>query len=454
MKKKNKFPIEAFTKVVHDHVLMQSEYNKINPNVVASAVLNSCGYILSNFYEVEIKTGWREKSNLWSIIALSSGMGKSVIMRHVFKDAYEKQGELVKRYKSEDDVIREWKGMIKGKKSVNIEEEPELRNWLHSKGLTNPPNKAKEFVMFSDDFTFEKLLKILDDNDGRAFMIRADEIMGLFNSFNRYRAGNDEETLLKLWGYDALMRNRINEEGNNYVSKPLVSLFGATQIEMLFDMYSQHRIINGNIFRILFCLDDEIKTKNVFEETIKYVNSLEEFNKKYLSMYENPVNHQLLPLDDDCMSFLNSWRNDSDKKYTSDGKLKIGTYNNIMGKMDSYIFRIAIILNRLDNFYGVQSSSIRVTDLVNSAKIIDFYVKEVINVLELTSLNYRKHLNGETEINFFENILPQSGPYFDVIKSMEHYLKYSQKDCHRLLASWIEKGILRRNAKGMVYKKS
>jgi hypothetical protein len=259
---------------------------------------------------------------------------------------------------------------------------------------------------------------------------------------------------LKLWGYDALMRNRINEEGNNYVSKPLVSLFGATQIEMLFDMYSQHRIVNGNIFRILFCLDDEIKTKNVFEETVKYVNSLEEFNKKYLSMYENPVNHQLLPLDDDCMSFLNSWRNDSDKKYTSDGKLKIGTYNNIMGKMDSYIFRIAIILNRLDNFYGVQSSSIRVTDLVNSAKIIDFYVKEVINVLELTSLNYRKHLNGETEINFFEKILPQSAPYFDVVKSMEHYLKYNQEDCHRLLASWIEKGILRRNAKGMVYKKS
>jgi hypothetical protein len=85
--------------------------------------------------------------------------------------------------------------------------------------------------------------------------------------------------------------------------------------------------------------------------------------------------------------------------------------------------------------------------------IIDFYFNEIINVLNLTSIKYRKYLTDETEINFYEMDLQPQQPYFEVIKLMEKKLNLTTIKANNLLLKWCEIGLLKRNAKGIIYKK-
>lgn len=77
----NKFPIEAFTPQVADYIRYVSKSNMISENIVASAALSAAGFVTSNNYELDasnLRPMWKERPNLWNIIALSSGIGKSV----------------------------------------------------------------------------------------------------------------------------------------------------------------------------------------------------------------------------------------------------------------------------------------------------------------------------------------------------------------------------------------
>jgi hypothetical protein len=456
--KDNNFPVNAFTPHISDYIQLLSRNNKIHENVVASSVLNACGFVLSNFYEIEISGGWKERSNIWTIISLNSGMGKSVIMRTVYQPIIDYQTTLINEIKKSNKLVFEWNSLIKENKIKMVgnylDDNPILRNWLNNHSLNNtPPELKKQINLFSDDFTFEKLLTMLADNDGHSFLIRADEIGGLFKMFNRYRQGNDEETLLKLWGYDAIKRDRISNESDSYITLPIVSLFGATQKQMLFDMYTDDRISNGNIFRFLFTLDEDLKTKNVFEQKDIYSNKLIPFFEHYLSKFNGIKETETLLMEEGCRETLEEWRENCKIKYVDINKVNIDKFNSIMGKMDSYIFRIAIVLNRLDSYYNKPNQFIRNEDILNSANIIDFYFNEIINVLNLTSIKYRKYLTDENEINFYEMELQPQQPYFEVIKLMEKKLNMTTIKANNLLLKWCEIGLLKRNAKGILYKK-
>jgi hypothetical protein len=457
--KDNRFPIDAFTPKIRDYIQLLSRNNKIHENVVASSVLNACGFVLSDIYDIEVSKGWKERSNIWTVISLNSGMGKSVIMRTVYQPIIDYQSTLIEENKKHNNLVNEWRALLKAcnvKSTGNyLDENPELRNWLKNHNFNDtPPDYKKQVNLFSDDFTFEKLLTMLGDNGGHSFLIRADEVGGLFKMFNRYRQGNDEETLLKLWGYDAVKRDRMNNENDSYIMLPIVSLFGATQKQMLFDMYTDDRISNGNIFRFLFTLDEELKTKNVFEEKDAYENELLSFFKTYLPKFSTEKINETLIMEEGCRETLQEWRENCKIKYVDEANVNIDRYNSIMGKMDSYIFRIAIVLNRLDSFYSTQRHVfVRNEDLLNSARIIDFYFNEIINVLNLTSIKYRKFLTDEKEIDFYENHLQPQQQYFDIIKLMELKLELTRAKADHLFLKWCEIGLLKRNSKGVVIKK-
>ena len=455
----NQFPINAFTPAVSDYVVMLGHHNKINKNVVASSILNACGFVLSDIYEVSVKQGWIERSNLWTMISLPSGMGKSVIMRCVYQPIINYQVKLTNDVKKHNNLVKEWKGILKANKiktTTNyLDENPELRNWLSKNNFGEESPEYKKYRnIFSDDFTFEKLISMLDENEGHGFLIRADEILGLFKMFNKYRKGNDEETLLKLWGYDAIKTDRKDEESNYVVDCPIISLIGATQKDMLFDIYTEDRKKNGNVFRFLFCLDDENVVKNVFDNNQTYDNILERFMNHYLVMFEGTKVNKTLPMDEGCNDYLAKWRNDCYDKYIVLQKMGLDYFNSIMGKMDSYIIRISIILNRLDNYYSQEkNNSIRIQDLMNAANIIDYYIVELMNILKLTHIGYHKFLKSDDEIDFYENELGSQQPYFDIIKKIENRFEITNSKANILLTKWQEVGLLKRNSKGIIYKK-
>lgn len=456
----NQFPVEAFNDEVKNFIIELSSSRYIDVGIVSSAVLNACGFVLSDGYELSVMNGWKERSNLWTIISIKSGMGKSVVERHIFKPILEFQKTLIDKHSANNRIYNEWVLLLKSLKiklvGDYLDENPELRNWLHNHNLNGPPVEEKLLNIFSDDFTFEKLFQMLMDNNGHSFLIRGDEISGVFKMFNKYRMGNDEESLLKLWGYDVLKSNKVKEEGNVFIENPTVSIFGATQPELLFDIFTQQRKVNGNLYRFLFSLDDsKITHKNVFSlESNSFDNEIvSDFLKYHVKFFYGVKSITNLVLNNECNKFLHEWRENMVHQYVTNNLVDINTYNSIMGKMDSYIFRIAIILNRLRlHFNNQESNEISVCDLENSAKIVDYYIKETINILSLTDLSYRKFFKNKDELFFYENKLQASAPYFEVVKQIEIDLGVGVTKANNLLNKWTEYGILKRNSKGLIYK--
>ena len=156
--KDNRFPIDAFTPKIRDYIQLLSRNNKIHENVVASSVLNACGFVLSDIYDIEVSKGWKERSNIWTVISLNSGMGKSVIMRTVYQPIIDYQSTLIEENKKHNNLVNEWRALLKAcnvKSTGNyLDENPELRNWLKNHNFNDtPPDYKKQVNLFSDDFT-------------------------------------------------------------------------------------------------------------------------------------------------------------------------------------------------------------------------------------------------------------------------------------------------------------
>lgn len=384
-------------------------------------------------------------------------------MKTIYYPILDKQMELIKANQHHNSLVSSFNKTLKEQKinpdtvDFTFGNYPELRNWLINNKLDPDtlPQSQKLINIFSDDFTFEKLKKMIAENNEHSFLIRADEILGTFKTFNQYKkgGGNDEETLLKLWDYAPIKCDRMGDDNCFYINNPTVSLFGATQKEMLFEMFSDHRIKNGSVFRFLFSVDDSVLTKNPFIEESDFSkdNILKSFlDDNLLRILTTENKRQILKMEDGCKKFVGDWREKCNTHYTK--IIEVETFNSIMGKMDSYILRIAIILNRLCCHYENLTENIRVIDLENASKIIDYYIREIIDVLEYTMIYHRRFLKNQNEIDFYENYISQSIPYFELIKGMEVCLYYTQKQAYNTFFQWLHNGIIKRNSKGIIYK--
>ena len=82
VKVKRKFPSEVLPVELKNAI----EANTIgNPHIIDlaySSVLTTIGTVLSNKYQVKIKSKWIERSNLFTLCIAPSGLGKSNSMEH------------------------------------------------------------------------------------------------------------------------------------------------------------------------------------------------------------------------------------------------------------------------------------------------------------------------------------------------------------------------------------
>jgi hypothetical protein len=460
MKEKNTFPLCAFTPQIKAHIEILSKSNQISAEIIASSILNAAGFVLSDSFEAYPKrddSKWVERSNLWTIISLPTGGGKSVIMRIVFKPIIDFQEKLHKKEKTHNAIVSEWESLLKAKKVKLIgdylDNDPELRNWLSKKGFNNtPPIRIKMKNIYADDFTFERLFSMLDDNEEHPLLIRADEMIGTFKSFTRYRQGNDEESLLKLWGYDDFKINRVKENGDFIIKTPVVSFFGATQNRFLHEIFNEERKINGNLHRFLLCVDDDITIKNRFEGGVIYTDIFEPFLNFYLEDFNREKNVKVLQFEEDAYNELILWRYKCKETYIDNRKWDVQDFNSIMAKMDSYVARISIIINRLKNYYGVKSPTITMHDVMNAELICEYYINEIKSVMVMTDRKRNSKFKNDAELDFYLNHLDEHSREQDATKLMEIRMNITRQEANSIFDRWKDDKLLKRSREGYYYK--
>ena len=103
------------------------------------------------------------------------------------------------------------------------------------------------------DFTPESLL-LTHNNNPRSVVILVDEIMGMFNSANRYTNGQLIEQLLTAWSGGALDVTRVGNTVPVHIEQPCINIVGTTQTKRVHELLTKGFEDNGLLDRILFVL--------------------------------------------------------------------------------------------------------------------------------------------------------------------------------------------------------
>jgi hypothetical protein len=451
------FPISALPEKFAEQLINTAKIKKFNIDALATNYLNACGNTLLNSCQLQVSKDWIERSNLWTIYIANSGSLKSHLFNSAIQPILVKDRELKDKWKAENAKYYEFSEYCK---SIKTEENKSdlILEWIESNGLSQSPTLKKQTECAVQNISTEKMYQILDEehNNGKSILVQYDEIAGLFKDFNKFRAGSDEESWLKFWNYYGLKKSRVSEESSNYINETNVSIIGTTQLKALYDIFTDQRIDNGNVYRYLFTIDENEDRKNVFEELLenKDIDVSFEYNKMlryFLEYYEYPTKMRtILKLDNSGYEYVKAWRDEMNcKDFGIDNK----TYNSIFAKMDSYIFRIAIILNRIRCYIDccMEDDIISVQDLKNSAEILNYYINNTIYILGKIDIKLFQNFNSETELSYYEE-LPATFTAKDFIDKAIVELNISKRSAERKLKKWHELKLIQKKSLGEYYK--
>ncbi|NQW70860.1 MAG: DUF3987 domain-containing protein [Betaproteobacteria bacterium] len=252
------------------------------------------------------------------------------------------------------------------------------KNWQESsRGKTkdDKPPKPVPIDLRISDYTAEALVITLKRNDelGLPLLIERDEINGLFNSLNMYKGGKgaDEQQLLELYDGGAYRSIRQSDSTRGF-QRSAVSIFGAVQPEILFDLISSGDA-SGKWARFIFVpLPDNTKqlpinfSDEMNAELDKQENLLQDV--MYSIYRQNKVTYRL---DNKAIKLFSEYEFGKQNDVQS---AELSAQSSLYGKSAGKVLRLAGILHILWNYdnNNCQSTEICIKTLNIAIKIIDY----------------------------------------------------------------------------------
>ena len=220
------FPLEVFPQTMQSVILDMARYENYKAEFIATAMLSAVSAALGGTYRIRIKGEWQSNAALYIILVGRPGLGKTPPLEAAYRPIRKHDYALFKAYETELEV---WKAAGEnGKKPV-------LRRTVVS------------------DFTPESLL-LTHNNNPRSVVILVDEIMGMFNSANRYTNGQLIEQLLTAWSGGALDVTRVSSTIPVHIEQPCINIVGTTQTKRVHELLTKGFEDNGLLDRFLFVL--------------------------------------------------------------------------------------------------------------------------------------------------------------------------------------------------------
>lgn len=220
------FPLDVFPQTVQSIILDMATYENYKIEFIATSMLSAVSAALGGTYRIRIKGDWQSNGTLYIILVGRPGLGKTPPLEAAFRPIRKHDYALFKSYAAE---MEAWKAAGENGKR------PVLKRTIVS------------------DFTPESLL-LTHNNNPRSVVILVDEIMGMFNSANRYTNGQLIEQLLTAWSGGALDVTRVSNAIPVHIEHPCINIIGSTQTKRVHELLRKGFEENGLLDRILFVM--------------------------------------------------------------------------------------------------------------------------------------------------------------------------------------------------------
>ena len=340
------FPSEVFPEQIRQIINRTRTCLNFPLDYICPALIFASSVALGNAIAVEIKKGWKEKAIFYMAIVGEPGTNKSSCLEFAIEPLRKIDRDNLKTYKKK------------------------LKQYEATK---NDPDKNIEQPVYGQivlsDITVEGFLK-QHLNTPRGLAIYADELMGFFKSFSRYRSGNDEEIWTQLFTGVPIIVNRLHSDSFS-VSNPFVGIIGGVQPGLL-RKFADGKTDSGFIYRWLFAYpdkrtfsrfqDDEIDdhTMNQWETIIDTIRRIR-YNGKTTVIRLSPEAYDLYK------QWYNTGRETMEHASTS--------FIGITTKMERYCARFALLLEVLRYTCGQSDlTSISAQSMKDAFKLTYYFI--------------------------------------------------------------------------------
>ncbi|MEO1627432.1 MAG: DUF3987 domain-containing protein [Bacteroidota bacterium] len=373
-KKLIKFPVDAFPKTIQQILLLYQETYRFPVDYYGLGVLIAASTSIGNSYVGQYFPGWRAPSLLYGIIIAGSGVGKSQIMQQCLLPILDIQRD----YDADNAIDRaQW--------------ELECERLDQQKNAAPHPPPPPERRIVTSNVTVEGIYPILSNNP-RGILLKRDELKGFVSSMNQYRKGGDAEFWLEVFDNGYTVVDRVTKSFR--IPRTFINIFGCMQPGVTKVLAKDGGRENGFIARFLFAYPDNLKKplpadpeeipdlgyQKTYARIIKYLNDLPSKIHKEEGGWR--IDSVVLPMSIQARrlfyEFLKS--NTEEQNKESDDFIKA-----IYAKMDTYLLRLALILELLDfactktarkeqtHLEEVEQLCIRTTTLSRAMKLIAYF---------------------------------------------------------------------------------
>lgn len=226
------FPFYALPKTFGEFVYALSESTQTDPGLAGSAVLAALSAALGGYVKVQVRPGYYEPTNIWTLGVAPSGDRKSSVVRAALDPLHEAEQDLHKKLApglleqaTQRDIAERY--AEKAKREAGNASDPAKRDELMSAAISASGQAEAMKIMappriIGDDVTIEALVSHLAEQRGRFALVSAEG--GFFTALSgRYSDKTDITPVLKAHAGD---RIRVDRKGRDseFVDDPALTV--------------------------------------------------------------------------------------------------------------------------------------------------------------------------------------------------------------------------------------
>lgn len=237
-------PLDVFPQKMQQMVLDLARTENYSIEFTITSLISAMAAAIGNSCYIRIKGNWITPPILYVMLVGRPGVGKTPPLNFAYKPLHDIDTKEHHKFKALKDEYASIVERNKGKKRTECESLPPLPV-LH-KNIMN-------------DFTPEILMRNHDANL-RGVAVVVDEIMGLFNTINRYNNSSFVQQMLSAHNGLPIDVSRCNLDCPLRIDRPCIQIAGTIQTGVMHELYDMGFKKNGFLDRFLFTFPKDLKT--------------------------------------------------------------------------------------------------------------------------------------------------------------------------------------------------
>lgn len=369
------FPVNAFPEIIQEVIM---EYNRVlnfNVHYIGASILFALSLAVGNYIKLTVNgDDWIESPILWLVLVGKPGINKTAPLKTFIKLFKLKDKDSYEEYKKH---LEEYERKVKEFKKRN-------RKKIENEELEMPilPKRIQTLI---SDFTPEAMSEA-HENNPRGLGIYSDELLTWLKNFSRYSSSGEEQMFLSIWNGHEINVNRRSTP-HIYISSSFIPVAGTIQPDQLLVAFGKNRAKNGFTHRLLFAYPDEVVREDLPRENISKTvkRAYNELLEGIIDMSKGKSlsNLKMYTLSDESFDAFTEIRKRNNTRINKD---KDGELSGIFSKMDSYLLRIALILQVLDDCENKRENSVVDAKWIYAAaKFTSYFEYTAIKVHKLIS---------------------------------------------------------------------